>query len=81
MTAGAILTDVECMQRALVLARRAYELNEVPVGALVLLGKRVVGEGWNNPIAAHDPTAHAEIVALRAAATREGNYRLETATP
>ncbi len=68
------------MQRALALARRAHELNEVPVGALVLLGGRVVGEGWNNPIAARDPTAHAEIVALRTAAAREGNYRLETAT-
>ncbi|MGO9635200.1 MAG: tRNA adenosine(34) deaminase TadA [Steroidobacteraceae bacterium] len=80
MAAGAILTDVDCMQRALALARRAHELNEVPVGALVLLGGRVVGEGWNNPIAARDPTAHAEIVALRTAAAREGNYRLETAT-
>ena len=80
MSAGAIPSDVDCMQRALVLARRAYELNEVPVGALVVLGGRVIGEGWNNPIASHDPTAHAEIVALRTAATREGNYRLETAT-
>src|ERR1700687_594898 len=80
MAAGEILTDVDCMQRALVLARRAYELDEVPVGALVVLGGRVVGEGWNSPIAAHDPTAHAEIVALRTAATREGNYRLGTAT-
>ena len=62
---GAMLTDVDCMQRALALARRAHELNEVPVGALVVLGGRVIGEGWNNPIAAHDPTAHAEIVALR----------------
>src|SRR5450759_41465 len=80
MAADGILTDVDCMQRALVLARRAYELNEVPVGALVVLGGRVVGEGWNGPIAAHDPTAHAEIVALRAAAIRENNYRLATAT-
>ena len=80
MAADGILTDVDCMQRALVLARRAYELNEVPVGALVVLGGRVIGEGWNSPIASHDPTAHAEIVALRAAATRERNYRLETAT-
>src|ERR1039458_1488715 len=80
MAADGILTDVDCMQRALVLARRAYEVNEVPVGALVVLGGRVIGEGWNSPIASHDPTAHAEIVALRAAATRERNYRLETAT-
>ena len=80
MAAGAILTDVDFMQRALVLARRADDQNEVPVGALVVLGGRVVGEGWNSPIAAHDPTAHAEIIALRSAAAREGNYRLETAT-
>src|SRR5450759_4727493 len=80
MAVGEILTDVDCMQRALVLPRRAYELNEVPVGALVVLGGRVSGEDWNSPIAPHDPTAHAEIVALRAATTRERNYRLETAT-
>jgi tRNA(adenine34) deaminase len=80
VAADGLLTDVDFMQRALVLAGRANELNEVPVGALVVLGGRVVGEGWNGPIAAHDPTAHAEIVALRAAAIRENNYRLATAT-
>jgi len=76
MAADEILTDVDCMQRALVLARRAYELNEVPVGALVVLGGRVIGEGWNSPIASHDPTAHAEISAMREAALALGNYRL-----
>jgi tRNA(adenine34) deaminase len=54
--------------------------NEVPVGALLVLGEQVIGEGWNRPIAVHDPTAHAEIVALRAGAQRLGNYRLERTT-
>ena len=52
----------------------------MPVGAVVVLGGNVVGEGWNRPIASHDPTAHAEIVALREAAARQKNYRLGTAT-
>ncbi len=68
------------MRRALELARRADALNEVPVGALLVLGGEVVGEGWNRPIASHDPTAHAEIVALRAAALQRENYRLGSAT-
>jgi tRNA(adenine34) deaminase len=68
------------MQRALGLARRAQASGEVPVGALVVLGHEVIGEGWNQPIAAHDPTAHAEIVALRAAALHRQNYRLEAST-
>jgi tRNA(adenine34) deaminase len=68
------------MRRALELARRAQNEGEVPVGALVVLGERIVGEGWNRPIAARDPTAHAEIQALRAAAAAEGNYRLTGAT-
>ncbi len=80
MAADRILTDVDYMQRALLLAHRAYELNEVPVGAVVVHGGRVLGEGWNGPIQAHDPTAHAEVVALRAAALGEKNYRLEAAT-
>jgi len=73
-------TDVEFMLRALALAHRAHEQNEVPVGALLVLGGAVAGEGWNCPIATHDPTAHAEIVALRAAALRMTNYRLAGAT-
>jgi tRNA(adenine34) deaminase len=74
------LTDVDFMQRALILARLAAHEGEVPVGALLLLGEEVIGEGWNRPIGSHDPTAHAEIVALRAGALRQGNYRLGTAT-
>jgi tRNA(adenine34) deaminase len=73
-------SDVDYMLRALELAARAEELGEVPVGALVVAGDEVVGEGWNRPIASHDPTAHAEIVALRAAGSRMSNYRLEAAT-
>jgi len=66
----------ELMRRALELARRAEEEGEVPIGALVVLNGEVIGEGWNRPIAAADPTAHAEIQALRAAAKKTGNYRL-----
>ena len=68
------------MRAALDLARRAQERGEVPVGAVVVLDDAIVGEGFNQPIAAHDPTAHAEIVALRDAARRIGNYRLPGAT-
>lgn len=68
------------MRRALELARRAQEEGEVPVGALVVLDDRIVGEGWNRPIAAADPTAHAEIQAMRAAASTLANYRLTGAT-
>jgi len=68
------------MRRALDLARRAEAENEVPVGALMVLGGEVIGEGWNRPIVSHDPTAHAEIVALRAAALQRENYRLGSAT-
>lgn len=64
------------MRQALALALRAEAGGEVPVGALVVLNETVIGEGWNRPIATNDPTAHAEIVALRAAASRLGNYRL-----
>lgn len=68
------------MRRALVLAERAAAAGEVPVGAVVVLNGEVVGEGYNRPISTTDPTAHAEIVALREAATRVGNYRLSGAT-
>ena len=74
------MVDEAFMRRALELARRASEEGEVPVGAIVVLGDRIVGEGWNRPIAAQDPTAHAEIQAMRAAATALGNYRLAGAT-
>src|SRR5437667_9188347 len=74
------MTDEAFMRRALEFARRAQEEGEVPVGAVVVLNENVIGEGWNRPIAASDPTAHAEIQALRAAAAKTGNYRLTGAT-
>ncbi len=64
------------MRRALELGTRAADEGEVPVGALILRDGKLLGEGWNRPIASHDPTAHAEIQALRAAAKRVENYRL-----
>ena len=72
--------DVDYMRRALELARRAALDGEVPVGALLILEDEVIGEGWNRPIEGHDPTAHAEILALRAGAQRLRNYRLERTT-
>ncbi|MBQ1782826.1 MAG: tRNA adenosine(34) deaminase TadA [Gammaproteobacteria bacterium] len=68
------------MRQAMALAMRAEALGEVPVGALVVVNGEVVGEGFNQPIARHDPTAHAEIMALRQAGRRLGNYRLTGAT-
>jgi tRNA(adenine34) deaminase len=79
MSAG-FPNDIHYMQRALELARRAHEDNEVPVGAVLVVGGEVAGEGWNQPIGSHDPTAHAEIIALRAAAAKNNNYRLRAAT-
>ncbi len=72
--------DLRWMRHALALARRAAVTGEVPVGALVVRDGVVLGEGWNQPIGRCDPTAHAEIQALRAAAERVGNYRLTGAT-
>ena len=72
--------DVDFMHRALELAQRAALDAEVPVGALLIRGDEVIGEGWNRPIMSQDPTAHAEVVALRAAAQRLRNYRLERTT-
>ena len=72
--------DLTYMQHALGLATRAENEGEVPVGALVVLNGEIIGEGWNRPIGSHDPTAHAEIIALRAAAAKLGNYRLTGAT-
>ena len=68
------------MRAALAQAADAGRRGEVPVGAIVVIDGGVVGEGFNQPIAASDPTAHAEIVAMRAAASRLGNYRLTGAT-
>jgi len=68
------------MQAALGLARDAAAAGEVPVGAVVVTDGEVIGRGFNRPISTHDPTAHAEVVALRDAAVRLGNYRLTGAT-
>jgi len=68
------------MLQALALAREAGAAGEVPVGAIVVIDGEVVGRGFNRPISAHDPTAHAEIAALRDAAARIGNYRLPGST-
>lgn len=68
------------MHRALELAQLAALGNEVPVGAVLVLGEEIIGEGWNRPIGDQDPTAHAEIVALRAGAQRLRNYRLDRST-
>jgi tRNA(adenine34) deaminase len=68
------------MRAALDEARRAGAAGEVPIGAVVVLNGAVVGTGFNQPIRQHDPTAHAEVIALRAAASAIGNYRLTGAT-
>jgi tRNA(adenine34) deaminase len=74
------MNDEQYMRRALDLARRAQDEGEVPIGAVVVLQEQIIGEGWNRPIAAADPTAHAEIQAMRAAAKKVSNYRLTGAT-
>jgi len=74
------MDDSEFMGLALHLAHEAGAAGEVPVGALIVLEGEVVGRGFNQPIGRHDPTAHAEIMALRDAATHLGNYRLPGAT-
>ena len=73
-------SDDTFMQEALVLAAEAARLGEVPVGAIVVIDDRIVGRGFNQPISSSDPTAHAEVVALRDAARALGNYRLTGAT-
>jgi tRNA(adenine34) deaminase len=77
---GVDLKDQQFMQQALLLAERAESQGEVPVGAVVVLDGKIIGEGWNQPIGLQDPTAHAEIVALRDAALKVGNYRLPQTT-
>ena len=74
------VSDVGFMRRALQLAERAEANGEVPVGAVLVLGDRIVGEGANSPIATHDPTSHAEIEALRAGGRALGTYRLTGTT-
>jgi len=70
------MSGEDFMREALALAGEAARAGEVPVGAVVVKDGRVIGRGSNRPISSHDPTAHAEIVALREAAKAEGNYRL-----
>jgi tRNA(adenine34) deaminase len=72
--------DERWMERALALAAHGEARDEVPVGAVVVLDGAMAGEGWNQPIGRYDPTAHAEVIALRAAGARLGNYRLPGAT-
>lgn len=72
--------DSEWMRYALSLADRAAAIGEVPVGAVVVLGDEVIGEGWNQSILRHDPSAHAEMIAIRQAANQVENYRLINAT-
>lgn len=69
-------THEHWMRYALTLARRAWEEGEVPVGAVLVHNNQVIGEGWNRPIGRHDPTAHAEIMALRQGGLVLQNYRL-----
>ena len=80
MSADPAATDTAFMARALVLAEQGAATGEVPVGAVLVRDGEVLGEGFNQPVGAGDPTAHAEIVALRAAAARIGNYRLPGST-
>ena len=70
------MSDEVFMREALALARQAGVSGEVPVGAVVVKDGAVVGRGYNRPVASRDPTAHAEVMALRGAAERIGNYRL-----
>ena len=72
------MSDAQFMRRAIELAARTTD--EVPVGAVVVLDGKVVGEGWNRPLSTSDPTSHAEIEAIRAAGKATGNYRLAGAT-
>jgi len=76
MSAAAQPADEGYMRQALELARQAQAAGEVPVGCVVVQEGRVIGSGWNQPIGSTDPTAHAEIVALRAAGRALANYRL-----
>ncbi len=69
-------SDEHWMRAAMQRAARAEQLGEVPVGAVVVFNDEIIGEGWNHPISGQDPTAHAEMMAIRQAATRLGNYRL-----
>jgi len=75
-----VAADEDFMHEAIRLAREGGGQDEVPVGALVVMDGEIVARAWNAPIARNDPTAHAEVLALREAAARVGNYRLPGAT-
>lgn len=75
-----IEVDKHFMQQALALARLAANHNEVPVGAVIVRDQKIIGTGYNQPISGCDPSLHAEIVAMRAAAAKVGNYRLINST-
>lgn len=70
------MNDADFMREALALAQQAETLGEVPVGAVVVRDGTIIGRGYNQPVSTHDPTAHAEVVAMRNAAAMVGNYRL-----
>jgi tRNA(adenine34) deaminase len=72
--------DEEFMRAALDLADNAEAAGEVPVGAVIVIDGQIVGRGYNSPVSRHDPTAHAEVLALREAAESAGNYRLSGST-
>ncbi len=73
---GYLMNDTDYMRAALDMASRALAAGEVPVGAVVVMSGEIIGRGFNAPISRHDPTAHAEMSALRDAARHRGNYRL-----
>lgn len=75
-----MLNDEYWMRQALLLAQQAEHNGEVPVGAVIVLNDQLIGSGWNQPISQNDPTAHAEVVALRAACLQQQNYRLPNST-
>ena len=72
--------DEKWMRHALTLAEKAQQQDEVPVGAVIVHENNLIGEGWNQPISSNDPTAHAEIQAIRAACSNNNNYRLPNTT-
>lgn len=75
-----IQSDTYWMKYAVQLAKKAKSLGEVPVGAVIVVEDKIVGEGWNQPISSYDATAHAEIMAIRAASSRLKNYRIPETT-
>lgn len=77
---SSIYSDEHWLQYALHLAEQAYQQGEVPVGAVLVRDNQIIGEGWNQSISQHDPSAHAEMLAIRAAGLAVGNYRLPNTT-